>query len=137
MSEEVNNNFIFVHDDNDNSPIVINENYIISIYYIHENETVVRMNTNMYNDNDNAIDSFGINETPEKLYNQLSKSKYIKVHDIRDNTIIVLSIKDIITVYKETNSNGKNISNIELSDGTDFRVYESVEAVMKLCKGNT
>lgn len=131
MSEEVNNNFIFVHDDNDNSPIAINENYIISIYYIHENETVVRMNTNMYNDNDNAIDSFGINETPEKLYNQLSKSKYIKVHDIRDNTIIVLSIKDIITVYKETNSNGKNISNIELSDGTDFRVYESVETIFK------
>ena len=133
---EIKNNFILVHDDNDNSPIAINEDYIISIYFIPGKETLVNMNTNVCNEN--AIESIGINETPEKVYNQLSKSKYIKVHDIRDNTVVVISIKDIITVYKETdNYNGKKtVTNIELSDSNNFRVNESVEMVMKLCKEN-
>lgn len=134
---EIKNNFILVHDDNDNSPIAINEDYIISIYYIPGKETLVNMNTNICNEN--TIESIGINETPERVYNQLSKSKYIKVHDIRDNTVVVISIKDIITVYNETNSGSgkKNVTNIELSDNNNFRVNESVETVMKLCKENT
>jgi hypothetical protein len=134
---ELKNNFILVHDDNDNSPIAINEDYIISIYSIPGKETLVNMNTNVCNEN--AIESIGINETPERVYNQLSKSKYIKVHDIRDNTVIVISIKDIITVYKHTDSYSgkKNVTNIELSDSNNFVVNESVETVMKLCKGNS
>lgn len=134
---ELKNNFILVHDDNDNSPIAINEDYIISIYSIPGKETLVNMNTNVCNEN--AIESIGINETPERVYNQLSKSKYIKVHDIRDNTVVVISIKDIITVYKHTDSYSgkKNVTNIELSDSNNFGVNESVETVMKLCKENT
>lgn len=134
---EIKNNFILVHDDNDNSPIAINEDYIISIYSIPGKETLVNMNTNVCNEN--AIESIGINETPERVYNQLSKSKYIKVHDIRDNTVVVISIKDIITVYKHTDSYSgkKNVTNIELSDSNNFSVNESVETIMKLCKGNT
>lgn len=134
---ELKNNFILVHDNNDNSPIAINEDYIISIYSIHGKETLVIMNTNVCNEN--AIESIGINETPERVYNQLSKSKYIKVHDIRDNTVVVISIKDIITVYKhmDSYSGKKNVTNIELSDSNNFCVNESVETVMKLCKGNT
>lgn len=134
---EIKNNFILVHDDNDNSPIAINEDYIISIYSIPGKETLVNMNTNVCNEN--AIESIGINETPERVYNQLSKSKYIKVHDIRDNTVVVISIKDIITVYKHTDSYSgkKNVTNIELSDSNNFSVNESVESIMKLCKGNT
>lgn len=134
---EIKNNFILVHDDNDNSPIAINEDYIISIYSIPGKETLVNMNTNVCNEN--AIESIGINETPERVYNQLSKSKYIKVHDIRDNTVVVISIKDIITVYKHTDSYSgkKNVTNIELSDSNNFGVNESVETVMKLCKENT
>lgn len=134
---ELKNNFILVHDNNDNSPIAINEDYIISIYSIPGKETLVIMNTNVCNEN--AIESIGINETPERVYNQLSKSKYIKVHDIRDNTVVVISIKDIITVYKhmDSYSGKKNITNIELSDSNNFCVNESVETVMKLCKGNT
>ena len=134
---EIKNNFILVHDNNDNSPIAINEDYIISIYSIPGKETLVNMNTNVCNEN--AIESIGINETPERVYNQLSKSKYIKVHDIRDNTVVVISIKDIITVYKHTDSYSgkKNVTNIELSDSNNFGVNESVETVMKLCKGNT
>lgn len=134
---ELKNNFILVHDNNDNSPIAINEDYIISIYSIREKETLVIMNTNVCNEN--AIESIGINETPERVYNQLSKSKYIKVHDIRYNKVIVISIKDIITVYKHTDSYSgkKNITNIELSDSNNFCVNESVETVMKLCKENT
>lgn len=134
---ELKNNFILVHDDNDNSPIAINEDYIISIYSIPGKETLVNMNTNVCNEN--AIESIGINETPERVYNQLSKSKYIKVHDIRDNTVVVISIKDIITVYKHTDgySGKKNVTNIELSDSNNFGVNESVETIMKLCKGNT
>lgn len=134
---ELKNNFILVHDNNDNSPIAINEDYIISIYSIPGKETLVNMNTNVCNEN--AIESIGINETPERVYNQLSKSKYIKVHDIRDNTVVVISIKDIITVYKhmDSYSGKKNVTNIELSDSNNFSVNESVEMVMKLCKGNT
>lgn len=134
---EIKNNFILVHDNNDNSPIAINEDYIISIYSIPGKETLVIMNTNICNEN--AIESIGINETPERVYNQLSKSKYIKVHDIRDNTVVVISIKDIITVYKhmDSYSGKKNVTNIELSDSNNFCVNESVETVMKLCKGNT
>lgn len=134
---EIKNNFILVHDNNDNSPIAINEDYIISIYSIPGKETLVNMNTNVCNEN--AIESIGINETPERVYNQLSKSKYIKVHDIRDNTVVVISIKDIITVYKHTDSYSgkKNVTNIELSDSNNFSVNESVETIMKLCKGNT
>lgn len=134
---ELKNNFILVHDNNDNSPIAINEDYIISIYSIPGKETLVNMNTNVCNEN--AIESIGINETPERVYNQLSKSKYIKVHDIRDNTVVVISIKDIITVYKHTDSYSgkKNVTNIELSDSNNFGVNESVETVMKLCKENT
>ena len=133
---ELKNNFILVHDNNDNSPIAINEDYIISIYSIHGKETLVNMNTNVCNEN--AIESIGINETPERVYNQLSKSKYIKVHDIRDNTVVVISIKDIITVYKHTDSYSgkKNVTNIELSDSNNFGVNESVETVLKLCKEN-
>ena len=128
---ELKNNFILVHDNNDNSPIAINEDYIISIYSIREKETLVIMNTNVCNEN--AIESIGINETPEKVYNQLSKSKYIKVHDIRYNKVIVISIKDIITVYKHTDSYSgkKNITNIELSDSNNFCVNESVETILK------
>ena len=134
---ELKNNFILVHDNNNNSPIAINEDYIISIYSIPGKETLVIMNTNVCNEN--AIESIGINETPERVYNQLSKSKYIKVHDIRDNTVVVISIKDIITVYKhmDSYSGKKNVTNIELSDSNNFCVNESVETVMKLCKGNT
>ena len=134
---ELKNNFILVHDNNDNSPIAINEDYIISIYSIPGKETLVIMNTNVCNEN--AIESIGINETPERVYNQLSKSKYIKVHDIRDNTVVVISIKDIITVYKhmDSYSGKKNVTNIELRDSNNFCVNESVETVMKLCKGNT
>lgn len=134
---ELKNNFILVHDNNDNSPIAINEDYIISIYSIPGKETLVIMNTNVCNEN--AIESIGINETPERVYNQLSKSKYIKVHDIRDNTVVVISIKDIITVYKhmDSYSGKKNVTNIELSDSNNFCVNESVETVIKLCKGNT
>lgn len=134
---ELKNNFILVHDDNDNSLIAINEDYIISIYSIPGKETLVNMNTNVCNEN--TIESIGINETPERVYNQLSKSKYIKVHDIRDNTVVVISIKDIITVYKhmDSYSGKKNVTNIELSDSNNFGVNESVEMVMKLCKGNT
>lgn len=128
---ELKNNFILVHDNNDNSPITINEDYIISIYSIREKETLVIMNTNVCNEN--AIESIGINETPERVYNQLSKSKYIKVHDIRYNKVIVISIKDIITVYKHTDSYSgkKNITNIELSDSNNFCVNESVETIFK------
>ena len=134
---ELKNNFILVHDNNDNSPIAINEDYIISIYSIPGKETLVIMNTNVCNEN--AIEIIGINETPERVYNQLSKSKYIKVHDIRDNTVVVISIKDIITVYKhmDSYSGKKNVTNIKLSDSNNFCVNESVETVMKLCKGNT
>ena len=134
---ELKNNFILVHDNNDNSPITINEDYIISIYSIPGKETLVNMNINVCNEN--AIESIGINETPERVYNQLSKSKYIKVHDIRDNTVVVISIKDIITVYKHTDSYSgkKNVTNIELSDSNNFGVNESFETVMKLCKENT
>ena len=128
---ELKNNFILVHDNNDNSPIAINEDYIISVYSIREKETLVNMNTNVCNEN--AIESIGINETPERVYNQLSKSKYIKVHDIRDNTVVVISIKDIITVYKhmDSYSGKKNVTNIELSDSNNFCVNESVEAILK------
>lgn len=128
---ELKNNFILVHDNNDNSPIAINEDYIISIYSIPGKETLVIMNTNVCNEN--AIESIGINETPERVYNQLSKSKYIKVHDIRDNTVVVISIKDIITVYKhmDSYSGKKNVTNIELSDSNNFCVNESVETIFK------
>lgn len=128
---ELKNNFILVHDNNDNSPIAINEDYIISIYSIPGKETLVNMNTNVCNEN--AIESIGINETPERVYNQLSKSKYIKVHDIRDNTVVVISIKDIITVYKhmDSYSGKKNVTNIELSDSNNFCVNESVETILK------
>lgn len=128
---ELKNNFILVHDNNDNSPIAINEDYIISIYSIPGKETLVIMNTNVCNEN--AIESISINETPERVYNQLSKSKYIKVHDIRDNTVVVISIKDIITVYKhmDSYSGKKNVTNIELSDSNNFCVNESVETIFK------
>jgi hypothetical protein len=129
---ELKNNFILVHDNNDNSPIVINEKYIIKIYTNDNNENVVYINNNICNDD--AIESISINERPEKVLNQLTKSNYIKVHDIEDNSIIILSIKDIIAVYKDYYNN-KIITNIELCDSTNFFVYESVETIIKLCKG--
>lgn len=129
---ELKNNFILVHDNNDNSPIVINEKYIIKIYTNDNNENVVYINNNICDDD--AIESISINERPEKVLNQLTKSNYIKVHDIEDNSIIILSIKDIIAVYKDYYNN-KIITNIELCDSTNFFVYESVETIIKLCKG--
>ena len=128
---ELKNNFILVHDNNDNSPIVINEKYIIKIYTNDNNENVVYINNNICDDD--AIESISINERPEKVLNQLTKSNYIKVHDIEDNSIIILSIKDIIAVYKDYYNN-KIITNIELCDSTNFFVYESVETIIKLCK---
>ncbi len=124
---ELKNNFILVHDNNDNSPIVINEKYIIKIYTNDNNENVVYINNNICDD---AIESISINERPEKVLNQLTKSNYIKVHDIEDNNIIILSIKDIIAVYKDYYTN-KIITNIELCDSTNFFVYESVETIFK------
>ena len=124
---ELKNNFILVHDNNDNSPIVINEKYIIKIYTNDNNENVVYINNNICDD---AIESISINERPEKVLNQLTKSNYIKVHDIEDNSIIILSIKDIIAVYKDYYNN-KIITNIELCDSTNFFVYESVETIFK------
>ena len=100
---ELKNNFILVHDNNDNSPIVINEKYIIKIYTNDNNENVVYINNNICDDD--AIESISINERPEKVLNQLTKSNYIKVHDIEDNSIIILSIKDIIAVYKDYYNN--------------------------------
>lgn len=129
---ELKNNFILVHDNNDNSPIVINEKYIIKIYTNDNNENVVYINNNICDVD--AIESISINERPEKVLNQLTKSNYIKVHDIEDNSIIILSIKDIIAVYKDYYNN-KIITNIELCDSTNFFVYESVETIIKLCKG--
>ena len=125
---EIKNNFILVHDNNDNSPIVINEKYIIKIYTNDNNENVVYINNNICDDG--AIESISINERPEKVLNQLTKSNYIKVHDIEDNSIIILSIKDIIAVYKDYYNN-KIITNIELCDSTNFFVYESVETIFK------
>ena len=125
---ELKNNFILVHDNNDNSPIVINEKYIIKIYTNDNNENVVYINNNICDDD--AIESISINERPEKVLNQLTKSNYIKVHDIEDNSIIILSIKDIIAVYKDYYNN-KIITNIELCDSTNFFVYESVETIFK------
>lgn len=129
---ELKNNFILVHDNNDNSPVVINEKYIIKIYYVNKNETLVCINNNICDDG--AIESISINETPERVYNQLTKSNYIKVHNIVDNSIIILSIKDIVAVYKDCDNYNKTITNIELCDSTNFGVHESVETVMKLCK---
>lgn len=131
---ELKNNFILVHDNNDNSPIVINEKYIIKIYYVDKNETLVCINNNNICDDD-SIKSISINENPEKVYNQLTKSNYIKVHSIVDNSIIILSIKDIIAVYKDIDSYSKTVTNIELCDSTNYGVHESVETVIKLCKG--
>ena len=125
---ELKNNFILVHDNNDNSPIVINEKYIIKIYTNDNNENVVYINNNICDDD--TIESISINERPEKVLNQLTKSNYIKVHDIEDNSIIILSIKDIIAVYKDYYNN-KIITNIELCDSTNFFVYESVETIFK------
>ena len=130
---ELKNNFILVHDNNDNSPIVINEKYIIKIYYVDKNETLVCINNNICDDD--SIKSISINENPEKVYNQLTKSNYIKVHSIVDNSIIILSIKDIIAVYKDIDSYSKTVINIELCDSTNYGVHESVETVIKLCKG--
>lgn len=130
---ELKNNFILVHDNNDNSPIVINEKYIIKIYYVDKNETLVCINNNICDDD--SIESISINENPEKVYNQLTKSNYIKVHSIVDNSIIILSIKDIIAVYKDIDSYSKTVTNIELCDSTNYGVHESVETVIKLCKG--
>jgi len=130
---ELKNNFILVHDNNDNSPIVINEKYIIKIYYVDKNETLVCINNNICDDD--SIESISINENPEKVYNQLTKSNYIKVHSIVDNSIIILSIKDIIAVYKDIDSYSKTVTNIELCDSTNYGVHESVETIIKLCKG--
>ena len=130
---EIKNNFILVHDNNDNSPIVINEKYIIKIYTNDNNENVVYINNNICDDG--AIESISINENPEKVYNQLTKSNYIKVHSIVDNSIIILSIKDIIAVYKDIDSYSKTVTNIELCDSTNYGVHESVETIIKLCKG--
>ena len=129
---ELKNNFILVHDNNDNSPIVINEKYIIKIYYVDKNETLVCINNIC---DDVSIKSISINENPEKVYNQLTKSNYIKVHSIVNNSIIILSIKDIIAVYKDIDSYSKTVTNIELCDSTNYGVHESVETVIKLCKG--
>lgn len=130
---ELKNNFILVHDNNDNSPIVINEKYIIKIYTNDKNETLVCINNNICDDD--SIESISINENPEKVYNQLTKSNYIKVHSIVDNSIIILSIKDIIAVYKDIDSYSKTVTNIELCDSTNYGVHESVETIIKLCKG--
>lgn len=130
---ELKNNFILVHDNNDNSPIVINEKYIIKIYYVDKNETLVCINNNICDDD--SIESISINENPEKVYNQLTKSNYIKVHSIVDNSIIILSIKDIIAVYKDIDSYSKTVTNIELCDSTNYGVHERVETIIKLCKG--
>lgn len=139
MSEQ-KNNFILVHDNDDNSLIMINEDYIICMHNTSEvsnkDENIIRFNSNKY-DGEHSIDNIGVNETAERIYNQLSKSKFIKVHNVVDNSVIVISIKDIVTAYRTTIEYNKIVTTIELNDCTNFDVHESVETVMKLCKENT
>lgn len=92
------NDFITVHDEDNNDIIIINIKYIYRIT-VHETEPII-----IYNyDNDNNPLLLHIKETPDKLYNKLKDKGYInfiKLHD-EDNYPEIINLNYISSFMKD------------------------------------
>lgn len=100
------NNFLKLHSKEDNSVIIIRINKI-SIVCVEDKVTTV------YFDDEN-IDSITVNETPEKIYQNiidLDNTNFLKLHSNDDNSVMIVNT-DIISVISQTEESGKYVSTI-------------------------
>lgn len=66
----VKNNFIRLHNSNDNSVIIINIDHIVMVDSDTSKEKLTGL---VYMDNTTGIDEFNVNETPEKIYGMIEE----------------------------------------------------------------
>lgn len=66
----VKNNFIRLHNSNDNSVIIINIDHIVMVDSDTSKEKLTGL---VYMDNNTGIDEFNVNETPEKIYGMIEE----------------------------------------------------------------
>ncbi len=100
------NKFLKLHSKEDNSVIIIRINKI-SIVCTEDKVTTV------YFDDDN-IDSITVNETPEKIYQNIidfGNTDFLKLHSNDDNSVMIVNT-DIISVISQTEESGKYVSTI-------------------------
>lgn len=101
-----NNKFLKLHSKEDNSVIIMRINKI-SIVCVEDKVTTV------YFDDEN-IDSITVNETPEKIYQNIidfGNTDFLKLHSNDDNSVMIVNT-DIISVISQTEENDKYVSTI-------------------------
>lgn len=130
----MNNKFIKLHLNDDNSVVVLN---IENISLITTDKDEDNKYTTVYFHSD-YIPCVEVNETPEKIESELNSrniiNTFIKVHDEEDNSIILVKIEDIIKIETSDNNVGKKFSEIFIyNDNIESLICnESVEKIYNM-----
>ena len=134
--------FILLHNYNDNTPLVINM-YDINMIYLdsYDNHSNNKFTHIELNDMDEVI---CVKETPDKIYNTLNtnddinkarygpeffKAKFIKLHEIDTNDVIILNKFNITLIDKEDN---ETKIYYKCDRYNTFCVNETVEKIFKV-----
>lgn len=113
--------FIRLHAKDDNSPIIFNTEKILYSLVDDNGDIIVGIKLN-----DETNDYF-INETPQKIYNQIAGYGFVTFHRKADNKICVLNINSILSA--EISSDYKNATMITLEPDIQINVIERPELV--------
>lgn len=126
------NKFIKLHSKEDNSVIIARISKISLV--TTDNDYSGKMTT-VYFDDEN-IDSIIVNETPEKIYQnivELDNTDFLKLHLSDDNAVMIVNT-EIISVISQSEEDGKNVTtmyfNNESIESASFN--ESPERIYKM-----
>lgn len=126
------NKFIKLHSKEDNSVIIARISKISLV--TTDNDYSGKMTT-VYFDDEN-IDSITVNETPEKIYQnivELDNTDFLKLHSSDDNAVMIVNT-EIISVISQSEEDGKNVTtmyfNNESIESASFN--ESPERIYKM-----
>ncbi len=123
------NKFIKLHSKEDNSVIIARISKISLV--TTDNDYSGKMTT-VYFDDEN-IDSITVNETPEKIYQnivELDNTDFLKLHSSDDNAVMIVNT-EIISVISQSEEDGKNVTTMYFNnESASFN--ESPERIYKM-----
>ena len=116
--------FIFLHESEENKPIVINSVYTIYAIIEDEHTKVVQYDhyENMVFDSD-----IYVNETPEKIFTLVDQEDFVLLHCAEDNTVILVRCGAIISLIPSDEG-----TTMTLVGGESFDVNETPMSIREI-----
>lgn len=116
--------FIFLHESEENKPIVINSVYTIYAVIEDEHTKVVQYDyyENMIFDSD-----IYVNETPEKIFTLVDQEDFVLLHCAEDNAVILVRCGAIISLIPTDDG-----TTMTLIGGESFDVNETPMSIREI-----